>query len=74
MKKKTVLALALASAMVVPTVAHVATKVVYAEEEKTLDELKKEVAEKAKKVDEGLNVKIFETYEAETAFKDFTKE
>lgn len=41
MKKKTVLALALASAMVVPTVAHVATKVVYAEEEKTLDELKK---------------------------------
>lgn len=28
MKKKTVLALALASAMVVPTVAHVATKVV----------------------------------------------
>lgn len=74
MKKKTVLALALASAMVVPTVAHVATKVVYAEEKKTLDELKKEVAEKAKKVDEGLNVKIFETYEAETAFKDFTKE
>lgn len=74
MKKKTVLALALASAMVVPTVAHVATKVVYAEEEKTLDELKKEVAENAKKVDAGLNVQIFTNYEVETAFKDFTKE
>lgn len=45
MKKKTVLALALASAMVVPTVAHVATKVVYAEEEKSLDELKRELVE-----------------------------
>ena len=43
MKKKTVLALALASAMVVPTVAHVATKVVYAEEEKSFDELKAEL-------------------------------
>ena len=74
MKKKTVLALALASAMVVPTVAHVATKVVYAEEEKTLDELKKEVAEKAKKVDEGLSVQIFKDYESEAAFKDLTKE
>lgn len=74
MKKKTVLALALASAMVVPTVAHVATKVVYAEEEKTLDELKKEVAEKAKKVDTDLSVQIFTNYESEAAFKDFTKE
>lgn len=44
MKKKTVLALALASAMVVPTVAHVATKVVYAEEEKSLKELREELA------------------------------
>lgn len=75
MKKKTVLALALASAMVVPTVAHVATKVVYAEEEKSLDELKKkEVAEKAKKVDADLSEKIFENYESEDKFKDFTKE
>lgn len=74
MKKKTVLALALASAMVVPTVAHVDTKVVYAEEEKTLDELKKEVAEKAKKVDTDLSVQIFENYESEDKFKDFTKE
>ncbi|WP_311525931.1 hypothetical protein [uncultured Parvimonas sp.] len=74
MKKKTVLALALASAMVVPTVAHVATKVVYAEEEKTLDELKKEVAEKAKKVDTDLSVQIFTNYESEADFKDFTKE
>lgn len=40
MKKKTVLALA----MVVPTVAHVATKVVYAEEEKSFDELKKRIS------------------------------
>lgn len=45
MKKKTVLALALASAMVVPTVAHVATKVVYAEEEKSLKELREELVE-----------------------------
>lgn len=45
MKKKTVLALALASAMVVPTVAHVATKVVYAEEEKSFKELKEELVE-----------------------------
>ena len=74
MKKKTVLALALASAMVVPTVAHVATKVVYAEEEKTLDELKKEVAEKAKKVDADLSVQIFTNYESEDKFGDFTKE
>ena len=74
MKKKTVLALALASAMVVPTVAHVATKVVYAEEEKTLDELKKEVVEKAKEVDTGLSKQIFENYKSEDKFKDFTKE
>lgn len=75
MKKKTVLALALASAMVVPTVGHIASQTaVYAEEEKTLDELKQEVAESAKKVDEDLTVEIFKTYESEDAFKDFTKE
>lgn len=77
MKKKTVLALALASAMVVPTVGHIASQTaVYAEEEKTLDELKKEVAESAKKVDEGLNLEtsIFKNYEKEENFKDFTKE
>lgn len=50
MKKKTVLALALASAMVVPTVAHVATKVVYAEEEKSLKELREELVELIKEV------------------------
>lgn len=77
MKKKTVLALALASAMVVPTVGHIASQTaVYAEEEKTLDELKQEVAESAKKVDDGLDPteKIFEKYESKDAFKDFTKE
>lgn len=77
MKKKTVLALALASAMVVPTVGHIASQTaVYAEEEKTLDELKQEVAESAKKVDDGLNLaqKIFGKYESKDAFKDFTKE
>lgn len=77
MKKKTVLALALASAMVVPTVGHIASQTaVYAEEEKTLDELKQEVAESAKKVDEGLNPteRIFGNYESKDAFKDFTKE
>ncbi len=77
MKKKTVLALALASAMVVPTVGHIASQTaVYAEEEKTLDELKKEVAESAKKVDDGLALaqKIFGKYESKDAFKDFTKE
>lgn len=75
MKKKTVLALALASAMVVPTVGHIASQTaVYAEEEKTLDELKQEVAESAKKVDDGLTVTIFEKYDSKDEFKDFTKE
>lgn len=77
MKKKTVLALALASAMVVPTVGHIASQTaVYAEEEKTLDELKQEVAESAKKVDDGLALaqKIFGKYESKDAFKGFTKE
>lgn len=77
MKKKTVLALALASAMVVPTVGHIASQTaVYAEEEKTLDELKKEVAESAKKVDDGLALaqKIFGKYESKDAFDGFTKE
>lgn len=76
MKKKTVLALALASAMVVPTVGHIASQTAVYAEEKTLDELKKEVAESAKKVDEGLNLgtSIFKNYEKEENFKDFTKE
>lgn len=77
MKKKTVLALALASAMVVPTVGHIASQTaVYAEEEKTLDELKQEVAESAKKVDDGLALaqKIFGNYESKDKFEKFTKE
>lgn len=77
MKKKTVLALALASAMVVPTVGHIASQTaVYAEEEKTLDELKEEVAKKAKEVDDGLNLaqKIFGNYESKDKFEKFTKE
>lgn len=76
MKKKTVLALALASAMVVPTVGHIASQTAVYAEEKTLDELKEEVAESAKKVDDGLNLaqKIFGNYESKDAFKDFTKE
>lgn len=62
MKKKTVLALALASAMVVPTVAHVATKVVYAEEEKSFKELKEELVELIKEV----NVAPLEFKDADT--------
>ena len=52
MKKKTVLALALASAMVVPTVGHIASQTaVYAEEEKVTVESVKALIEELKSVD-----------------------
>ena len=43
---------------------------------KTLDELKEEVAKKAKEVDDGLNLAqgIFKDYESKDKFKDLTKE
>lgn len=70
MKKKTVLALALASAMVVPTVAHVATKVVYAEEEKSFDELKKELVKLIGEIKAAnLGVAGIDDYETEEKIK-----
>lgn len=55
MKKKTVLALALASAMVVPTVGHIASqKAVYAEEEKVTVESVKALIEELKSVDANI--------------------